>query len=171
MEKDSMIRSCEQEDFSAIWAIINDGASAYKGVIPADRWQEPYMSEAALRLQIAQGVRFWCYTENGYLLGVMGIQDKGDVTLIRHAYVRTAARSKGIGSQLLAHLTRAAQKPVLIGTWAAATWAIAFYRKHGFRLVAGPEKEKLLRTYWDIPDRQVATSVVLASADWKGAGG
>lgn len=154
-------------DFKDIYEIINDAASAYKGVIPADRWHEPYMAEDELKTQIEDGVEFWCYKENRKTLGVMGLQDKRDVTLIRHAYVRTTSRNKGIGSKLLAHLVELTNKPVLIGTWTEATWAIRFYEKHGFRLLPEEEKNKLLVKYWTIPQRQVETSVVLASAEWK----
>ena len=161
-----MIKKCNEDDFKEIYRIINDAAFAYKGVIPADRWQEPYMREEELKKQIDEGVQFWSYKEGKEMLGVMGIQNRGDVTLIRHAYVRTANRSKGIGGKLLLQLTSISQTPILIGTWAAATWAIQFYQKNGFRLVSEPEKEKLLRKYWSIPERQLETSVVLASKDW-----
>ncbi len=162
-----MIRQCNDVDFQSIYEVINDAASAYKGVIPEDRWQEPYMSKAELREQIGEGVRFWCFTEGPKtILGAMGIQDKGEVALIRHAYVRTPSRNKGIGSALLEHLVASAGKPVLVGTWADAAWAIRFYEKHGFRRVSPTEKETLLRRFWRIPDRQVQTSVVLASPDW-----
>lgn len=157
-----MIRPATDADFDAILAIINDGAQAYRGVIPDDCWHEPYMSAVALRREIAAGVRFYGWEENGRLIGVMGIQDVLDVTLIRHAYVRTAQRNRGIGAALLAHLRELAGKPLLIGTWKAASWAIRFYENHGFRLVGGDEKERLLKKYWNIPARQVETSVVLA---------
>ena len=162
-----MMEPCSEDDFTEIYEVINDAADAYKSVIPADCWHEPYMPLDELRSQIQDGVKFWCYKEQGKILGVMGIQDKGDVTLIRHAYVRTTARNKGIGSKLLAHLTTLTNKPVLIGTWAAANWAIAFYQKHGFRLLSIDEKNKLLHKYWVIPRRQVETSVVLADSNWK----
>ena len=162
-----MIEKCETEDFNTIHEIINDGAQAYRGVIPEDRWHDPYMPEQELRKQIAEGVEFWKYTEDGKITGVMGIQFKNEVTLIRHAYVRTVERSKGIGSKLLQHLSSLTSTPVLIGTWANAKWAIAFYKKHGFRQVSKEEKDKLLVRYWSIPERQVETSVVLASDDWK----
>ena len=162
-----MIIPARKTDFKDINDIINDAASAYKDIIPADRWHEPYMPESELQNQIDNGVRFWCYIEHDNIIGVMGIQDKSDVTLIRHAYVRTSARNKGIGGKLLQHLVMLTKKPVLIGTWAAAKWAIDFYKKHGFRLVSTEEKELLLRKYWDIPVRQIETSVVLASSDWK----
>lgn len=162
-----MMERSTPNDFKDIYEIINDAASAYKGVIPADRWHEPYMAEDELKTQIEDGVEFWCYKENRKTLGVMGLQDKRDVTLIRHAYVRTTSRNKGIGSKLLAHLVELTNKPVLIGTWTEATWAIRFYEKHGFRLLPEEEKNKLLVKYWTIPQRQVETSVVLASAEWK----
>jgi N-acetylglutamate synthase-like GNAT family acetyltransferase len=161
-----MISRCQPHDFNTIYEIINDAASAYKGIIPEDRWHEPYMPKEELQKQIDEGVEFWCYKNNEEIEGVMGIQPKGDVTLIRHAYTRTSRRNAGIGSQLLKHLRATATTPVLIGTWAAANWAIDFYRKHGFRVVTEDEKNKLLRKYWNIPDRQVETSVVLASEDW-----
>jgi len=163
-----MIVQAKSSDFKIIHQIINDGASAYKGIIPEDRWHEPYMSEEELQAQIADGVKFWCYLEDDKMIGVMGIQDKEDVTLIRHAYVRTTARNVGIGGKLLQHLSALISKPVLIGTWADATWAIGFYKKHGFRQVSFNEKEQLLRKYWNIPIRQIDTSVVLASVNWIG---
>ena len=159
----SMITKCTTDNFKEIYEIINDGASAYKGVIPADRWHEPYMPEEELSIQIGQGVEFWCYKEDDEMMGVMGIQDKGDVTLIRHAYVRSKQRNKGIGGKLLAHLASIATTPILIGTWADASWAIEFYQKYGFRLVSASEKERLLRKYWSIPERQIETSVVLSN--------
>jgi N-acetylglutamate synthase-like GNAT family acetyltransferase len=162
-----MITSCLPEDFSAINEIINDGAAAYKGIIPAYRWHDPYRSPVELKNQINDGVEFWKYTEESNILGVMGIQSKGDVTLIRHAYVRTIDRNKGIGGKLLHHLLSKTRTPVLIGTWADASWAISFYQKHGFHLLPIDEKNGLLLKYWSIPSRQVETSVVLASSDWK----
>ena len=162
-----MILKCEQSDIKEIYDIINDAAVAYKGIIPADRWHEPYMPEEELQKQIDEGVQFWCWKEQGEMMGVMGIQYKEDVTLIRHAYVRSVYRSKGIGSKLLAHLSSIATTPVLIGTWTDAIWAIEFYKKHGFHLLSGSETESLLRKYWTIPERQIETSVVLANADWK----
>jgi GNAT superfamily N-acetyltransferase len=161
-----LIRRCEDRDFGQICAIINDGASAYKGVIPSDRWTDPYMPAEELHDQINDGVEFWAYEEDRGLAGVMGIQPVEDVTLIRHAYVRTADRRRGIGALLLAHLRARAATPVLIGTWADAMWAIRFYEKHGFRVVSREMKEILLRKYWCIPERQVETSVVLADAKW-----
>jgi N-acetylglutamate synthase-like GNAT family acetyltransferase len=162
-----MISKCEQKDFREIYDIINDGAAAYKGIIPADRWHDPYMTEAELIKQIEEGVQFWSYADDGKIVGVMGIQFKIGVTLIRHAYVRTINRNKGIGSKLLKNLCMISATPVLIGTWAAATWAIEFYQKHGFRLLPKEEKNDLLRKYWIIPDRQIETSVVLADSGWQ----
>lgn len=163
-----MVFKCEQSDLKEICDIINDAAVAYKGVIPDDRWQDPYMPEKELQKQIDEGVQFWCWKEQGIMMGVMGIQYKNGVTLIRHAYVRSIYRGKGIGTRLLDHLASIAKTPVLIGTWKAAAWAIGFYQKHGFRLLSDEETEKLLRKYWSIPERQIETSVVLANADWKG---
>ena len=160
-------KSDVQKDLNTIYEIINDASIAYKGIIPADRWKEPYMAKEELITQIKEGVEFWNYEENNKILGVMGIQFKNDVTLIRHAYVRTAARQKGIGGKLLAHLIDMAKTPILIGTWTNALWAISFYKKHGFRQLSDDEKNKLLKIYWSIPERQVETSIVLASEDWK----
>jgi N-acetylglutamate synthase-like GNAT family acetyltransferase len=157
-----MIRLCRDDDFEAIYEIVNDAAVAYKGVIPADRWHEPYMPREELQHEIDDGVQFWGCEEDGELIGVMGIQDVQDVTLIRHAYVRTVQRRKGIGGKLLSHLLTLSERPILIGTWTAATWAVHFYEKHGFRLVSQEEKNRLLKKYWSIPERQVETSVVLA---------
>lgn len=161
-----MIRRCTQADFEAIYEIINDAAEAYKGVIPSDAWHEPYMSREELAREIADGVVFWGSEERGDLAGVMGIQHVGDVTLIRHSYVRTAKRSRGIGGKLIAHLRGLTQRPVLIGTWAAATWAVRFYERNGFKLVSPEEKDRLLGRYWSVPERQIETSVVLADERW-----
>jgi GNAT superfamily N-acetyltransferase len=161
-----MIRLCTPADFASIHTIINDAAQAYRGVIPADRWHEPYMPESELRQQIDDGVVFSGFDVEGELLGVMGLQHVQDVTLIRHAYVRTPQRGRGIGSQLLTHLCEQTTRPILIGTWAAATWAISFYQKHAFRLVTPQQKDMLLQRYWSIPSRQVDTSVVLADERW-----
>jgi N-acetylglutamate synthase-like GNAT family acetyltransferase len=161
-----MINKYASENFGEVLNAINDGASAYKGIIPGDRWHEPYMTHEELLAQLNEGVEFWVYAEDNRITGVMGIQSKGDVTLIRHAYVRTAERNKGIGSRLLTHLLAMATTPVLIGTWANAKWAIDFYKKHGFRLLPTDEKDTLLRKYWSITERQIATSVVLAGPTW-----
>jgi N-acetylglutamate synthase-like GNAT family acetyltransferase len=167
--EDPMIRKATDEDFEQIFNIINDAAIAYKGVIPPDRWHEPYMTKEELQAQIEDGVRFSCYVDNNEIIGVMGIQDKADVELIRHAYVRTKQRKKGVGSLLLQELIKDTKKPILIGTWATADWAINFYEKHGFRLVEEEEKNRLLKKYWAIPDRQVETSVVLVDGKYKGS--
>lgn len=156
-----MIRRCTGDDVPAIDAIINDAAEAYRGVIPADRWHEPYMSRAHLLDEIAAGVDFQGWVESGALVGVMGIQRVRDVTLIRHAYVRRSHQGRGIGGALLTALASQTAGPLLVGTWAAAGWAIRFYERHGFRLVAGDEKDRLLDGYWNIPARQRETSVVL----------
>jgi GNAT superfamily N-acetyltransferase len=161
-----MIRPCDPREFEGIYEIINDAAQAYRGVIPADRWKDPYMPREELRHEIHEGVVFGGYEEEGRLLGVMGLQQVQDVTLIRHSYVRTARRNQGIGEKLLSHLKAQTNRPLLVGTWAAIVWAIRFYEKHGFRLVSPEEKNRLLKTYWSIPDRQVETSVVLADPKW-----
>jgi len=162
-----MIRKGTDEDFEEIFNIINDAAKAYKGVIPPDQWHEPYMRKEELQRQIEEGVKFSCYADDNEIIGVMGIQDKTDVELIRHAYVRTKQRNKGIGTLLLRELIKDSTKPILIGTWKAADWAISFYEKHGFRLVDEEEKNRLLKKYWAIPDRQIETSVVLVDAKYK----
>jgi N-acetylglutamate synthase-like GNAT family acetyltransferase len=161
MTSDLEIRPCEERDIEIIYEVINDAAEAYRGIIPADRWKEPYMSEDELRHEIDEGVAFWCYIENGELLGVMGMQDIDDVTLMRHAYVRTVRRRQGIGGRLLSELRKKTSRPILIGTWAAAMWAVRFYEAHGFCLVSPEEKDRLLKRYWSIPQRQIETSVVL----------
>lgn len=162
-----MIRRCDDRDFEVIWAIINDGSQAYKGIIPTDRWTEPYMSREKLRDEIDDGVVFWGYEENGELEGVMGIQPVKDVTLIRHAYVRTSSQKRGVGARLLSHLREMADSPVLIGTWADAVWAIRFYERYGFEIVGSEEKNRLLKRYWTVPERQIETSVVLADSKWR----
>ena len=162
-----MIRRCDHLDFEFIWAIINDGAQAYKTVIPADCWTEPYMSAEKLRCEINDGVVFWGYAEAGVLLGVMGLQQVQDVTLIRHAYVRTMSQNRGIGAQSLTHLRELASGPILIGTWANAVWAIRFYERFDFQVVGPEEKVRLLKKYWSVPDRQIETSVVLADPIWR----
>jgi GNAT superfamily N-acetyltransferase len=157
-----MIRTLVASDFDAILEVINDAAQAYKGVIPDDRWKEPYMSAQELRKEIEAGVRFFGWMKGERLLGVAGIQALGDTTLIRHAYVLSGCQKKGLGTRLLKYLVGlAGTHEVLVGTWADATWAIRFYEKHGFRLLSSGEKDRLLRAYWNIPDRQIETSVVL----------
>src|ERR1700682_6477808 len=159
-----MIRRCDDRDFELIRIIINDGAQAYKGIIPADRWTEPYMSEAKLQHEVDAGVVFWGYEQAGTLVGVMGLQQVQDVTLIRHAYVRTASQKRGIGAHLLSHLRELTDRPVLIGTWADAPWAIRFYERLDFLRVRPEQKTQLLKKYWAVPERQIETSVVLADS-------
>ncbi len=169
-----MIRRCAETDFEAILAVINDAARAYDGVIPADRYHEPYMPAEELRGEIEAGVEFWAWEEGGAVLGTMGIQDVKDVALIRHAYVRSADQGRGIGGRLLEGLRGQTARPLLVGTWADAVWAIRFYEKHGFELAPAEEKAALLRRYWSVPKRQIETSVVLAESGWlagAGAGG
>jgi N-acetylglutamate synthase-like GNAT family acetyltransferase len=161
-----VIRPCREREFETIYEIIDDAAQAYRGIIPADRWKEPYMPREELRHEMDDGVIFWGYEEDGELLGIMGIQDVQDITLMRHAYVRTARRNQGVGGKLLSVLRGKATRPVLVGTWAAAVWAVRFYEKHGFQLVSTEEKNRLLKKYWSIPERQVETSVVLADRRW-----
>jgi GNAT superfamily N-acetyltransferase len=158
----STIRRCGEEA-AEILAIINLAAEAYRGVIPPDRWHEPYMSQRELQKEIESGVEFWGFDAEGRLLGVMGIQPVRDVDLIRHAYVLPGNQRLGIGSALINHLRSLSSRRILVGTWADARWAIDFYRRHGFALVSDAEKTRLLRTYWDIPQRQIETSVVLTS--------
>lgn len=158
-----MIRRCTSSDLEEMHAIINDAAQAYKGVIPDDRWHEPYMPMEELEAEIRDGVEFWGLEEDGRLLGVMGIQDKGCVALIRHAYVRTSRRRSGIGAQLLRRMESLTSKPILIGTWQAASWAIRFYERNGYLTLPRKETARLLRRYWSIPERQIETSVVLTN--------
>lgn len=162
-----LIRKSVDADFAAMWAIINDAARAYRGVIPADRWHEPYMSADELKTQIAEGVVFWVAEKDGRLSGLMGIQDKGDVALVRHAYVASTTQRSGVGTKLLHHVESLVDKPILIGTWAAASWAIGFYQRNGYTLLSIGDTDRLLRTYWSIPTRQIETSVVLANARFK----
>ena len=161
-----MIRSCRPNELNVIHQIINDAAQAYKGVIPADCWSEPYMPQAELTAEIAAGVRFLGYEQHGELVGVMGVQDVEDVTLIRHAYVRTSHWNRGIGGQLLTRLAEQTIRPMLIGTWADAIWALRFYQNRGFRLVSPEDKDPLLIKYWSVPPRQREVSVVLADERW-----
>lgn len=158
----SEVRPCRDDEHDAILAIVNAAAEAYRGVIPADRWHEPYMPSGELDSEIAAGVRFWGYESGGALLGVMGIQRVGDFDLIRHAYVLPGSQRRGVGAALLDHLARSTDRRMLVGTWAAAEWAIRFYRRHGFELVLPERKAALLKSHWTIPERQIETSVVLA---------
>jgi GNAT superfamily N-acetyltransferase len=159
---EQMIRKLQPAEFNSLLHVVNDAAEAYRGVIPEDRWEEPYMSAEELREEIESGVEFYGWMENSVLMAVMGIQRVNDVTLIRHAYVLTNRQRRGIGENLLRHLLSLARtSEVLVGTWEAAYWAIRFYEKHCFRLVTREEKDRLLRKYWNIPERQIETSVVL----------
>ena len=159
----SPIRPCREDERDAILAIVNAAAEAYRGVIPADRWHEPYMGSRELESEIAAGVRFWGHEVGGELVGVMGVQAVADVDLIRHAYVLPESQGRGVGTALVRHLRGMSSRPVLVGTWAAAEWAIRFYERHGFEVVAPERTAELLATYWTIPDRQIETSVVLAN--------
>jgi N-acetylglutamate synthase-like GNAT family acetyltransferase len=159
----SLVRHCRDDERGAILTIINAAAEAYRGVIPADRWHEPYMPLQELNAEIAAGVVFWGYEQDGTLIGVMGIQPVRDVDLIRHAYVLSNNQRHGVGAELIKHLRHSSARRMLVGTWAAATWAISFYRRYGFELVAPERKAEVLRTYWTISDRQIETSVVLAN--------
>ena len=161
-----MIRASNEADFQAILSIINAAAEAYRGIIPPDRWKEPYMPAHELAQEIAAGIRFQVLVDADTLKGVMGVQEVKGVTLIRHAYVDPSAQGQGIGAALLKNCQGLAARPLLIGTWAAADWAIKFYQKHGFQVTSRAEKEHLLRTYWTIPERQIETSVVLADGRW-----
>ncbi len=163
---ESIIRPAKAFEAEVISTIINDAAQAYKGVIPEDRWKDPYMPLPELTQEMKRGVRFWVYEENGKMEGVMGIQPLGEVALIRHAYVFTQKRKQGIGTQLLHRLLQETQTPILVGTWQTATWAISLYEKNWIRIVTEKTKDELLRKYWSIPDRQVETSVVLADSKW-----
>ena len=163
-KRDNVVfRKCGEREFDSAYFIINESASAYSGLIPADRFQEPYMSRREFRSEISAGVEFWGYEENDALRGVMGIQRVQDVVLIRHAYTRTEYQGTGIGTGLLKFLLARTQRPVLIGTWSGVTRAIRFYERHGFALVANDAKDKLLRKYWQVPDAQIESSVVLAN--------
>jgi GNAT superfamily N-acetyltransferase len=159
----NMIRACRDDERTAILAIVNAAAEAYRGVIPADRWHEPYMPLDELDREIAAGVAFWGYEAQGALVGIMGVQPVRDVDMIRHAYVSPGSQREGVGSALLEHLAGRSSRRILVGTWAAAGWAIRFYRRHGFEMVSPERKAALLKTYWTIPDRQIETSVVLAN--------
>jgi GNAT superfamily N-acetyltransferase len=162
-----MIRRMEERDAGEVFRVVNEASQAYRGVIPADRWHEPYMPMEELRDEIAAGVEFYVYAEDGPVRAVMGIQDRGEVTLIRHAYTLPSLQKSGMGTALIRHLLSLTPKPVLVGTWAAAWWAIRFYERNGFRLTGKREKDMLLKRYWNIPGRQVATSVVLADEKYR----
>jgi Sec-independent protein translocase protein TatA/GNAT superfamily N-acetyltransferase len=161
-----LVRPLREDDAGRAVEIINRAAQVYHGQIPEDCWHDPYMPEEEFKAEIAAGVEFWGYEDQGRLIGVMGRQDLVGVTLIRHAYVDPEHQGQGAGARLLAKLLEDITGPVLVGTWAAAWWAIRFYEKHGFRLITQEEKNRLLNTYWTISPRQVETSVVLADANW-----
>jgi GNAT superfamily N-acetyltransferase len=161
-----IIRKSVKADFPAMLAIVNAAAQAYRGVIPMDRWHEPYMPQDELAREIADGIAFWVAEQDGCLSGLMGIQDKGEVALVRHAYVAPGSQRSGVGTRLLEHVESLVDKPILIGTWADAAWAIRFYERNGFAVVPTHEKDRLLQRYWSIPARQIETSVVLASRSW-----
>jgi GNAT superfamily N-acetyltransferase len=163
------IRPCRDDEREAMLAIVNAAAEAYRGVIPADRWRDPYMPRSELDGEIDGGVEFWGYESDGALVGVMGVQPVRDVDLIRHAYVSPGSQRRGVGRALLEHLASSTSRRVLVGTWATADWAIGFYRRHGFELVSPERKDALLRAYWAIPDRQIETSVVLANPPFEKA--
>ena len=165
----TLIRKSVKADFAAMLAVINDAARAYHGVIPADRWHEPYMPADELEKEIIGGVVFWVAEQDGRLSGVIGIQDKEEVALVRHAYVAPTTQRSGVGTKLLRHVESLVDKPILIGTWAAASWAIEFYRRNGFTIVPTDHKDHLLRKYWSIPARQIETSIVLANGRWVSA--
>jgi GNAT superfamily N-acetyltransferase len=157
------IRRCRDDERGAILAIVNAAAEAYRGVIPADRWHEPYMPAGELDDEIAAGVEFWGYeADGGALVGVMGIQRLHEVDLIRHAYVVPGGQRRGVGGALLEHLAGSTTRRMLVGTWTAADWAIRFYRRHGFEVLSPERSAELLRAYWTIPERQIETSVVLS---------
>jgi GNAT superfamily N-acetyltransferase len=162
LKAQAMIRRCTDADVATVDAIINEAATAYRGIIPADCWREPYMERSHLLEEIAAGVEFWGWDEEGVLVGVMGLQRVHEVTLIRHAYVRPSHQGRGIGGALLTELAGQTDGSLLVGTWASAKWAIRFYERHGFRLVTIEEKDRLLNSYWNISSRQRQTSVVLA---------
>ena len=157
------IRLCRTDEHPIILEIVNVAANAYQGVIPDDCWHEPYMPLSELQAEVAAGVTFWGYEIDDVLVGVMGIQPVRDVDLIRHAYVRPPSQRRGVGAGLLGHLRILSSRRMLVGTWAAANWAIRFYRRYGFELVGDELKGPLLETYWTLPKRQIEASVVLAN--------
>jgi GNAT superfamily N-acetyltransferase len=165
-----VLRTCREAESSRILGIINAAAEAYRGVIPADCWHEPYMSAAELAAEIGAGVTFWGYEQEGLLIGVMGTQPVRDVELIRHAYVHPASQGHGVGTALIRHLRGLSARPMLVGTWAAASWAIRFYERHGFERLEPQATRRLLSTYWRISERQMETSVVLAEKVPEGQG-
>jgi len=163
-----MLLTLDVADADEICLVVNDAAAAYRGVIPADRWKEPYMPLEEVHEEIDAGVVFWGYRRGGRLAAVMGLQQVQDVALIRHAYTRTSEQGAGVGSALLEHLRQQTERPLLVGTWKAATWAVRFYERRGFRRVPEQEKARLLRRYWTVPERQIAESVVLHTGSVRG---
>ena len=162
----AVIRPCQPADIDTIHEVINDSARAYQNVIPPDCWHEPYLSRQELQHEIARGVTFWAVAEGERLVAVMGRQRVHDVALIRHTYTRSACQQRGHGTALLAHFRERTDRPMLVGTWSAATWAVRFYEKHGFHLVSPADKDRLLRRYWTVSPRQIEESVVLADSRW-----
>lgn len=163
------IRDAEASDTASILAIVNDAAVAYRGVIAPDCWHDPYMSEDELRREMAHGVRFWIHELDGAPAAVMGLQIVREVALIRHAYVHSGCQRSGLGSSLLRHLRSRTDRPMLVGTWRAASWAVSFYERHGFRMLGNHDARRLLLRYWEVPERQIQESVVLAGPRWKNA--
>ena len=175
-----MIRRSIGEDFDVIHSVVNDASQAYKGIIPSDCWKEPYMSREELADEIMGGVVFWLYEVQGEhsrqstnsenrseVLAVMGVQHVQDVALVRHAYVKPSKQNRGIGGKLLEHIKGQEARPLLVGTWKDAYWAVKFYEKRGFSLVSPPErKDELLKKYWSVSERQIEDSVVLADRKW-----
>jgi len=157
-----MICICQPGDAKRIHLIINEAAKAYEGVIPADCYHQPYMTMGELKREMKRMTFFGWEAKDGELVGIMGVEPIKDVTLIRHAYVLPQWQRQGIATKLLEHLRGLVTTPrLLVGTWSDAYWAIEFYVKHGFSLL--PNKDELLKTYWDIPQRQIETSVVLGT--------
>jgi N-acetylglutamate synthase-like GNAT family acetyltransferase len=161
-----MIRKSSTNDFKSIYDVINEAAQSYKGVIPDEYWKEPYMSKDELKNEIEEGVEFWVYEDKGKIYGVMGIQRKYDITLIRHAYVCPAKQNRGIGGKLLKHLQDLTTRPILIATWSGATHAIRFYKKYGFKIVSREEGVRLQRKFWSTPELKINSSVVFADKRW-----
>ena len=157
-----MITECTKKNISNILYVINDASLKYKGIIPNDCWHEPYMTKQKLISEFANGVRIFGYNKDNNLVGVMGIQELKDVTLIRHAYILTQYQGLGIGKSLLQHLFKIKTSScLLVGTWRDATWAIQFYEKFGFVLHTKKQTAQLLKKYWDLPSKQIENSVVL----------
>lgn len=161
-----MIRPCIQSDFSTLLTLINVAAEAYRGVIPFNCWREPYMPASELEYEMSEGIEFSGFEMDNTLVGIMGLQEVKDVALIRHAYVSPSVQRQGIGSSLLANCCELTERPLLVGTWADAEWAIHFYQKHGFQIISPQEKNSLLSNYWRITERQIETSVVLGDPRW-----